>query len=199
MSDLLERAARAMIERPPLDGPSAAQIGQRLATRRHRRVGVVSALLLIAAVAGLVAISRRQPNSAGSQGAGDGKLHCDDWGCHGLDRLPVLDGAADYFAGGVSLGTPTVEPRLFDQTLRCVTLSADGHSCVKVEGMAGVAAVTYAASTATTIDTTDRSLGTFQVEVGTTFADITPGEYAATWGRAADAAPATVRGHAAVA
>src|ERR1700712_2709432 len=92
MSEILERAARAMIEHPPVAAPPTHELARRLATRRRRRAGTLAAVMLVAATVGLVAISRRDTGKASSNTSAEGRMQCDDYGCHGFDRLPVLDG-----------------------------------------------------------------------------------------------------------
>ncbi|MFT3852626.1 MAG: hypothetical protein QM733_07815 [Ilumatobacteraceae bacterium] len=175
MSDLLERAARDLIARPT-DGPTADDLHRRLIARRHRRVATMAAVLLVLAGAGLVAVTRRD---TGGPADGADVLTCDDGGCHGFDRLPVLDGAADYYVGPASLGSPSVDSRFIEQTLRCVELNATFDGCTKVEGMAIVAAVSYDdVSSGTTVDTTNRPESSYWVSIGTTFVDSSIEDYA---------------------
>ncbi len=106
--------------------------------------------------------------------------------CTPLDRLPVVDGAFDFYAGPESLGTPVVDQQWLEQVglVRCLELAADGTACRRIEGLAAVSLVAYP------------SIG---VEIGTTFTSITAADYAAKWGvSGAGPAPTTdvvVRGH----
>lgn len=116
-----------------------------------------------------------------------------------LDRLPVVAGATDFYAGPDDLGTPQVELDFFDSLTRCAELTADFSACQRVEGIAGVSLVSYA--TDVTIDTTVRSQDSFGIEIGTTFTTIAPIDYARRWfdsktGSSFD--DVTVRGHDAV-
>lgn len=174
MSDLLERTARDLIAHPA-GGPTADDLHRRLIGRRHRRVASMAAVLLVLAGAGLVAVARRNVDTAGDGSAG---LTCDDYGCHGFDRLAVVDGAADYYVGPAELGSPSVDSRFIEQTLRCVELNATFDGCTKVEGMAVVAAVSYEESSETTVDTTNRPESSYWVSVGTTFVDLPIEDYA---------------------
>ena len=120
--------------------------------------------------------------------------------CLGLDRLPVVAGASDFYIGPSSLGTPTMNLSLFEQIARCTELTADGSSCAQLEGLAGVGLVDYAGDAASTPDTVERSQTSYLVTIGTTFTGVTPAEYAEQWpGLKADTIPAaeptTVRGH----
>lgn len=106
--------------------------------------------------------------------------------CTPLDRLPVVDGAFDFYAGPESLGTPVVDQQWLEQVglVRCLELTADGTACQRIEGLASVSLVGYP------------SIG---VEIGTTFTSITAADYAAKWGVSgagpAPTADVVVRGH----
>lgn len=106
--------------------------------------------------------------------------------CTPLDRLPVVDGAFDFYAGPEALGTPVVDQQWLEQVglVRCLELTADGTACQRIEGLASVSLVTYP------------SIG---VEIGTTFTSISAADYAAKWGvSGAGLAPTVdvvVRGH----
>ena len=156
----------------------------------------VAVVLLVAAI-GLVAIAARSGNAQPGDG-GAPQLTCDDGGCHGFDRLPVQDGAADYYAGPTDLGAPVVNTRLIDQTVRCVTLNAAANGCIKVEGMAGVGVVTYPRDPTTVAGKSPASQRSDEVSIGTTFADITPAQYASRWAPASSIEATEVRGHPAV-
>ena len=104
-------------------------------------------------------------------------LACDDTGCHGFDELPVIAGADDYYVGPDSLGVPAFDVELFEQTTFCAALTADFTACAKVQGDAGVNLVSYP------IQPTDTSTTVFDptgstIQVGTTFTDVTPEQYA---------------------
>lgn len=106
------------------------------------------------------------------------------------DPLPVAQGVTDYYVHAGGLGSPTRFGHRFEDLTRCVQLSADGTVCEQIEGIAGVPMVAY-----------DVDGGT--VEIGTTFAAITPEDYARQWGPtpAAGNGPTeavTVRGHHAI-
>ena len=106
--------------------------------------------------------------------------------CTPLDRLPVVDGAFDFYAGPEALGTPVVDQQWLEQVglVRCLELTADGTACQRIEGLASVSLVAYP------------SIG---VEIGTTFTSISAADYAAKWGvSGAGLAPTedvVVRGH----
>jgi hypothetical protein len=59
--------------------------------------------------------------------------------CTPVDRLPVVDGAFDFYAGPESLGTPVVNGEMLDQfgLVRCRELTIDGTACQTLEGLAG--------------------------------------------------------------
>ena len=126
-------------------------------------------------------------------------LVCDDTGCHGFDELPVVAGADDYYVGPDSLGVPSFDVELFEQSTFCAALTADFTACAKVQGDAGVNLVSYP------IQPTDTSTTVFDptgstIQVGTTFTDTTPEQYATLWDvsltRSGGAPSAvTVRGH----
>jgi|CXWL01.1.fsa_nt_gi hypothetical protein len=106
--------------------------------------------------------------------------------CTPVDRLSVVDGASDFYAGPESLGPPVVNQELLDQfgLVRCLELTSDGMACQRIEGLAAVDLVAYP------------SVG---VEIGTTFTSISAADYAAKWGvSGAGVAPTedvVVRGH----
>jgi hypothetical protein len=85
--------------------------------------------------------------------------------CTPVDRLPVVDGAFDFYAGPESLGTPVVNGEMLDQfgLVRCRELTIDGAACLTLEGLARVALVEYPGS---------------GVAVGTTFTSVSPMDYA---------------------
>ena len=104
-------------------------------------------------------------------------LACDNTGCHGFDELSVIAGADDYYVGPDSLGVPAFDVELFEQTTFCAALTADFTACAKVQGDAGVNLVSYP------IQPTDTSTTVFDptgstIQVGTTFTDTTPEQYA---------------------
>lgn len=125
---------------------------------------------------------------------------CYDDGCAALDRLPVVAGASDFYAGPEALGVPHVAIDFFDSLTRCAELNSDFSACQRIEGIAGVNLVTY--TTETTIDTTARSESSYATNIGTTFTDLSPAQYAAQWAVSgagpATLTPMTVRGHDAV-
>jgi hypothetical protein len=151
---------------------------------------------LALAVGGLAAIqSRNGEQTPASEGSDGVSLDCDNKGCHGFDDLRVVPGATDFYVGAESLGQPTIERSWFDTIVRCSLLSANGTTCEQVEGIAGVPLVSY--STAITVDTTTRSEGSFSVNIGTTFTEVEPVDYARNFDLQPDTT-AAVRGHAAV-
>jgi hypothetical protein len=119
----------------------------------------------------------------------------------GRDDLAVAPGAADYYVGPEALGQPAVDEELFESITRCARLSDDGSACVQIEGIAGVPLVSYGPDANVTVDTVGRPAWSYDVQIGTTFAPVTPREYAAQWGATAkppsDASlrDVTVRGH----
>lgn len=125
-----------------------------------------------------------------------------------VDRLDVAPGANDYFTGPASLGAPIVHPDLFDQVglIRCTALDADGRECQHIEGLAVVALVTYATDVPSDSVPAARTNGQGsaatmwqEIEVGTTYAPVTPREYADEWGWMGTINEGVaVRGHAAV-
>jgi hypothetical protein len=135
---------------------------------------------------------------------GDSSALCDDSGCTGFDRLPVVPGATDFYTGPAELGSAQTTLQWFDTTTRCTELTSDYTACQRIEGLAGVNLVSYPSepssdATATSVGSESSSL---TINIGTTFTDITPSEYATQWGMTG-AGPglqqaATVRGHAAV-
>lgn len=125
---------------------------------------------------------------------------CLDEACNTFDRLAVVPGAADYYVGPESLGTPNVSLDWYETLVRCTELTADFSACQKIEGIAGVNLVSY--PTSLTIDTVVRNEDSFKVSIGTTFADITPQQYADQWGVSSMGPDAqkglVVRGHEAI-
>lgn len=109
--------------------------------------------------------------------------------CTPVDRLPVVDGAFDLYAGPESLGTPDISQDMLDQfgLVRCLELTADGSACQRIEGLAGVALVGYS------------SIG---VGIGTTFTSISAADYVAQWSVSGSGTAPTedvvVRGHAGI-
>jgi hypothetical protein len=106
--------------------------------------------------------------------------------CTPVDRLPVVDGAFDFYAGPETLGTPVVDQQWLERIglVRCLELTADGTACRRIEGLASVSLVAYP------------SIG---VEIGTTFTSITAADYVSQWGVSgaglAPTADVVVRGH----
>jgi hypothetical protein len=110
---------------------------------------------------------------------------CGPDGCTGFDPLPIAPGAADIYAGPADLGEAESTPGSFELLTRCAELTADFSACRRIEGVAGVELVHYADGT----------------RVGTTFADLSPAEYATIWGPSQGRGPQTpvvVRGHEAI-
>ena len=126
-------------------------------------------------------------------------LPCDNTVCHGFDSLPVVAGADDYFVGPESLGVPAFNVELFEQTTRCAALTADFTACAKVEGDAGVNLVSYGIEPTDTSSTVPDPTGS-TIQIGTTYTDITPVQYATLWEvsltrSGGPQTPVTVRGH----
>ncbi|MCU1387635.1 MAG: hypothetical protein JWL72_973 [Ilumatobacteraceae bacterium] len=215
MSDILERAAHELITRPPSSGALASQLRERLDRRRHRRGRAIILLGCLVAIGGVIVIRSRdtdapQPasnvpvTSSTAAPVTSTKVACDDNGCNGFDRLPVEAGADDYYVGPESLGDPTVDLPTFENLTRCAELSADFTTCVRIEGAAFVGLVSYPALAGTTEDTTNRTAGSYQIHIGTTFADVSPEQYASDarsslGGGENPPSAVTVRGHAAIA
>jgi hypothetical protein len=92
---------------------------------------------------------------------------------------------ADFYAGPESLGEPSIDMSLFAALLRCNEFDSSATSCAAIEGMAGVNPVSYSSADGT-------------VDIGTTWTNITPLEYAELWGPTQGDGPTsstTVRGH----
>lgn len=190
-------------------------------TGRARLVGVAAAALLVAGGAGIWAAMGRptaenansaspsQPEPAAvvaptvlARSTGS-SVPCFGTNCTPVDRLPVVAGAADFYVGPESLGTPVVDQEMLDQfgIIRCIELTADGSACQRIEGIAGVGPVSYptgivAPDTVPAPLTAQTDLG---IEIGTTYTGIAPGDYAKLWGSGPTGAvagvPYTVRGH----
>jgi len=190
------------------------------ATGRTRLVGVAAAALLVAGGAAVwAAAGRPASDDAGAVAQSQpvlptevvatvlatptgSSVPCFDINCAPLDRLPVVAGAADFYVGPESLGTAVVNQEMLDQVgiIRCLELTADGSACQRIEGIAGVGLVTYPTNIAAPSTVAgDQAVTTLDIEVGTTFADVSPAEYANTLGGIPDEANATspmvVRGH----
>ncbi len=119
-----------------------------------------------------------------------GPLACSEDGCTPFDPMAVAQGATDFYVGSADLGTPTIHLDWFDSLTRCVELSEDYTTCAKIEGIAGVNLVGHATADG-------------EVAIGTTFTDLTPTDYANTWGPPQSdptigQEPARVRGHDAI-
>jgi hypothetical protein len=102
---------------------------------------------------------------------------CFDVNCKPLDRLPVVAGAADFYVGPESLGTAVVNQEMLDQVgiIRCLGLTAAGSVCQRIEGIAGVGLVTYPTNvSAPSTVLGDQAVTTVDIEVGTTFTDVSP-------------------------
>jgi hypothetical protein len=123
-------------------------------------------------------------------------------GLHPGRPTPVVGGAADFYVGPESLGTPVVDQEMLDQfgIIRCVELTADGSACQRIEGIAGVGPVSYPTNVPvpSTVpgDITPRTIG---IEIGTTYTGIAPSDYANIWGSGPTGSiaptPLAVRGH----
>ena len=198
-------------------------------TGRARLVGVAAAALLVAGGAGVWAATGRPasespsvaetgsatpslPSQQGSSAAvvstvlapsTGSSVPCLDTDCTPVDRLPVVAGAADFYVGPESLGTPVVDQEMLDQfgIIRCVEFTADGSACQRIEGIAGVGPVSYptgivAPDTVPALLTAQTDLG---IEIGTTYTAIAPGDYANIWGSRPTGSiaprPLAVRGH----
>ena len=123
-------------------------------------------------------------------------------GCNPYVDLAVTGGASDFYVGPERLGTPQVALSLFDRLIRCAQLDEAGTACKKLEGFAGVGVTRYPSDV--TVDTTDVfSADALDVEIGTTFTDISPTAYATPRGQTGDGLgdleKVVVRGHDAIA
>jgi hypothetical protein len=122
--------------------------------------------------------------------------------CNPYADLPVAAGLSDFYVGPERLGTPVVSLDEFGRLVRCTTLDATGATCDKLEGYAGVGITRYLSDV--TVDTSSGAdAGGLDVEIGTTFTDIAPIDYARAWGNDPELGDASiegveVRGHAAV-
>lgn len=111
---------------------------------------------------------------------------CNDQGCAPYDRLVVVPGATDFYVGAEQLGEPTTHLDMFEGLTRCAELATEGRACARIEGIAGVGLTDYA----------DQAGGS--IVIGTTFATVTPAEYAQAWGPTqggGEISQVTVRGH----
>lgn len=123
--------------------------------------------------------------------------------CNPYAELPVADGVSDFYVGPERLGTPVVSLNEFGRLVRCATLDPSATTCEKLEGYAGVGLTRYPSNV--TVDTTGiEAADALDVEIGTTFTDIAPSEYAKGWGNHPEIGDAgiedvTVRGQPAVA
>ncbi len=107
-------------------------------------------------------------------GSGEG----DD--CSPYAPLPVADGVSDFYVGPADLGTPVVALHDFVPLVRCAELDPSATVCNRLEGFAGVALTRYPSEV--TVDTTGVELNHApDVEIGTTFTEITPLQYAGEW------------------
>lgn len=200
-------------------GLATGQFAGRPADRpagRSPLVGAAAAALLVVGGAGVWALTSRPEPAGVGVGVGSApssvlapppvssptvSVPCFDAACTPVDRLAVVAGAADVYVGPESLGAPVVDQTLLDQfgMLRCTELTADGAACQRVEGLAGVAPVSYPTGIVSpdtvpaplTADTESR------IEIGTTFTTVTPEQYVAIWGGSDGVAAdrTTVRGH----
>ncbi|HQZ35177.1 MAG TPA: hypothetical protein PK020_12175 [Ilumatobacteraceae bacterium] len=192
------------------------------ATGRTRLVGIAAAALLVAGGAAVWAANGRPASdNAGAVALSQPLLQydvvatvlatptgssvpCFDTNCTPLDRLPVVAGAADFYVGPESLGTAVVNQKMLDQVgiIRCLELTAygsDGSACQRIEGIAGVGLVSYPTNiSAPSTVAGDQAAATVDIEVGTTFTDVSPADYADNWagsGDGANGSPMVVRGH----
>jgi hypothetical protein len=161
-------------------------------------------------IGGIVAIKTRPqdseapasaPTTSGTIVQGVSAVTCrnDEMICTGFDDLPVAAGVSDFYIGPESLGEPTIDLSLFDTLTRCTTLSPDAKTCTKIEGVSGVSLVSYPADEVVMLDTLQTLTN---ADVGTTFADLTPLQYAQMWGPTQGSGPiesTTIRGHDAIA
>lgn len=183
---------------------------------RSPLLGAAAAALLVVGGAGVWALASRPEPSGVGVGVGSApssvlapppvssptvSVPCFDAACTPVDRLAVVAGAADLYVGPESLGAPNVDQTLLDQVglLRCTELTADGTTCQRVEGLAGVAPVSYPTGIVSP-DTVPAPLSAdteSRIEIGTTFTTVTPEQYVAIWGGSdgVDATTTTVRGH----
>lgn len=197
-------------------------------TGRARLVGVAAAALLVTGGAGVWAATGRPasespsaaetssatPSLPSQQGSSAAVVStvlapptgssdpCFGTDCTPVDRLPIVGGAADFYVGPESLGTPVVDQEMLDQfgIIRCVELTGDGSACQRIEGIAGVGPVSYPtnvpAPSTVPGDITPRTIG---IEIGTTYTGIAPSDYANIWGSGPTGsiapAPLAVRGH----
>lgn len=187
MVDLLERAGRELVERPPVPGPTVSDLQRRLVERRRRRGAavVIVATALITVAGGIAVWSRGTDNSVrtndSTPGNGQITLACDGFGCHGFDRLPVVPGTSDFYVGPSLLGAPRkIDRAVFEHFVRCTELTTDDTACAKLEGLDGAPLASYPNG----------------VIIGTLFADIRPVDYAAgNTFRPAEMSNEAVRGH----
>jgi hypothetical protein len=214
MSDVLTRAAAELIDHPPIDPPSPAELRRRVRRRRVRRQA--SAWIALGAVAagtvGVWQVARppsRMQSSAATEPApgtnvdtsaptGPVDLQCEpDTGVCNWDRLPVLDGAADIYAGPPELGQPILSAN-WSESLYCIRLDAAGRGCVAVAGGGPwQSAVSYEVDESETgpVDTVARSEQTFTVQVYTWYTSLTPRDHVESDAERGSVSPAEVRGH----
>jgi hypothetical protein len=175
-------------------------------TGRAQLVGAAAAALLVAGGAAVWAGGRYASDDAGTVAQSQpvlpaeivatvlatppgSSVPCFDVNCKPLDRLPVVAGAADFYVGPESLGTAVVNQEMLDQVgiIRCLGLTAAGSVCQRIEGIAGVGLVTYPTNvSAPSTVLGDQAVTTVDIEVGTTFTDVSPADYANTWGSIPD-------------
>lgn len=201
--------------------PTVTTLTPARTTSRARLLGVAAATLLVAGGAATWAATGRPTDSnvgsaspsqpvpsavvastvlAPSTGS---SVPCFDTNCTPVDRLPVVAGAADFYVGPESLGTAVVDHEMLDQVgiIRCVELTADGSACQRIEGLAGVGPVSYPTDVVapTTVTGVNTPSTTSDIEIGTTYSEITPADYATIWSSGPSggvaSAPLVVRGH----
>lgn len=212
----LERDLEAIARTTPVGEPAPfepARAPLHVGGADRRRPGLLLAAASVAALGlvGLLAIaSRSEPEPAPladapapdtTPAASAPPIDCGDQGCVGFDRLPVADGVADYYVGPPDLGEPIVSLSMFDTLTRCVRLSDDFSTCERIEGVAGVPLVEHGPSDRPIVTDGAGRRHSGPVRIGTVFTDISPSEYAASWGptqQDGEQRPTTVRGHDAV-
>lgn len=186
----------------PTPSGDVVHLGPTPSNNGRRWLAVAAAAIVVVGVGALVAIERpssdtqdvapaAQPPTVSpstEQSFGSSEL-CDDAGCDNFDPLPVVAGAATFYRSDTAAGLGPESIRLdrFEHLTRCAELTLDGTSCARIEGIAGVGLVAYAATG-----------GSTSVQVGTTFTTISPTEYAQRWGPTqggGETSAVVVRGH----
>lgn len=168
----------------------------------HRaRVGTMAAalVLLLGAATMTFALTRQHPAvgdpaktstvATAATSLPTGTLTCTGGQCFGFDPLPLAAGVGNYFTGPADLGPPHVDRDLYNQLTRCSQLNATYTECAKIQGMAGVSVVSYPLT---------GSAQPQSIDIGTTFTEVTPQQYAEAWGptsHTGTTSPVVVRGH----